>query len=151
MKTLRLYSALALFAFVFNFLWEYSALPFYKDYSALGQGLSLVLWASAGDVVYVLFIISVVAYRAKKSAWMLEGKREDYALAGALGFLVALFVEYKALYLHRWAYATAMPIIPILGVGLTPIIQMTLIAPLSAWLLGRTLKHSLLYSPHESR
>ena len=150
MNTFRLYIFVSFFALLFNFAWEYTALPLYTDYAALGSGPPLVLWASCFDVVYVLGIVGAVALWKGKKDWMVQGTAHEYFLAVFLGFLVALFVEYKALYFHRWGYAAAMPIIPILNVGLTPIIQMTVFAPLSALLAGLAERRFLVYSKNES-
>lgn len=45
-----------------------------------------------------------------------------------LGIFVAVIIEFRALYADRWAYTEAMPIIPVLNTGLTPTIQLGLLA-----------------------
>lgn len=53
-----------------------------------------------------------------------------------IGFGTAIFVERQALALGKWFYAPAMPIVPFLGVGLTPFIQLPIMALLIYSLLS---------------
>jgi len=39
----------------------------------------------------------------------------------------------KALALGRWEYAAAMPIVPLLRVGLSPVLQMAVLLPLAVY------------------
>ena len=41
--------------------------------------------------------------------------------------------------LGRWAYAEGMPVVPLLGVGLSPALQWILLPPLVAWFVRRQL------------
>jgi hypothetical protein len=47
-----------------------------------------------------------------------------------LGGLISVGLERTALSAGRWAYGSAMPVIPGLGVGLTPVLQMALLPSL---------------------
>ena len=47
------------------------------------------------------------------------------------GIVVSIFIEYWGLGTGRWAYNSLMPIIPFLGIGLTPTIQLGLLGYLS--------------------
>lgn len=117
-----------------NALWECMHLPLYADYQQMGEGLPLVLIATSGDVLYVLLIAFVIKMTIRGPEWLHLVRTRHYLLAAFLGFLVALFVEYKALYLHRWAYSSLMPVIPFFGVGLSPVLQMMVLAPLTIYL-----------------
>jgi hypothetical protein len=48
-------------------------------------------------------------------------------------------VEYKGLMFHRWSYLPSMPIIPFLNVGASPVLQMTILLPLSLFLAYKLL------------
>lgn len=41
--------------------------------------------------------------------------------------------------LHRWAYAETMPLVPILGIGLSPLLQWLLLPPLVLWFVRQQL------------
>lgn len=46
------------------------------------------------------------------------------------------YLAINALLLGKWSYAPTMPLVPYLRVGLMPILQMTLLLPLSFYLAG---------------
>ncbi len=133
--------------FVLHLVWERAHLPLYRGYEALATGtLPIYVWASVGDVLYTLLAILLVSLCAGGLSWLGRPGAARYAALTMLGFLISLGVEYKALALGRWAYAETMPIIPHLGVGLSPVLQMTVLLPVSVFIvavalraLGRTL------------
>jgi hypothetical protein len=59
--------------------------------------------------------------------WIAKMSRTDVALVIILGVLVAVGVEKWALNTLRWEYASTMPLIPYIKVGLLPILQMTIL------------------------
>jgi membrane protein YdbS with pleckstrin-like domain len=110
-------------------MWERFHLPLYTAYQQLGEGWRLTLWATSGDILYTAIIISSVAVLVGKSNWVESPSRSELLLSAGLGALVALFVEYKAMYFQTWAYSSTMPIVPLLQVGLSPLLQMTVLTP----------------------
>ncbi len=44
------------------------------------------------------------------------------------GLAAAVFIELRALEAGRWAYTSAMPVIPLLNIGLTPFVQLGLLS-----------------------
>ena len=52
-----------------------------------------------------------------------------WAAAVFAGALTAIWVEYAALKSGRWTYNALMPIVPIVEVGLWPVLQMSLLPP----------------------
>jgi hypothetical protein len=137
---MKQYLALACAAFVLHIVWEYAHIPLYTGYGAMEGALPVWLFATLGDVVYTLGAVLLVSLWKGHALWFVRATVRDYAGLALLGFIVALLVEYKALALHRWAYAAAMPIIPYLHVGLSPIVQMIVLLPVSVWLSGRFLQ-----------
>ena len=136
MQVILRYILLALLAFSCHLVWEKSHIPLYRGYESLGTGWRLALWATSGDVLYTLLIALVVATALKRLDWFVSPTARQLVCAALLGLLVALFVEYKALYLHKWVYGPEMPIIPLIHVGLSPILQMTLLTPAVLFLAG---------------
>jgi amino acid transporter len=142
-KKVSFFILLALVAFALHFVWEWAHLPLYQGYEALGSGLPLVAYATLGDVMYTLFAVLLVALFKRRLLWPREARAGDYAGLAILGLLIALFVEYKGLYLHRWAYTAAMPLA--LGVGLSPLLQMTILLPLSVGLTALLARQLRIY------
>lgn len=64
-----------------------------------------------------------------------RGRAPFFCTLAFVGAASAIGVERWALITNRWTYTTAMPIVPLLGVGLWPTLQMTIIPGLITWLL----------------
>lgn len=129
-----LYSGLAAAgtAFLLHYAWEALHAPLYTNYGSLGGPLPLALYATLGDVFYTLFAVAVVALYRRDGGWIIRARGVDYAALALFGFCISVFVEYKALFLERWEYAPAMPLL--FGIGLSPILQMAVLLPLSVFL-----------------
>lgn len=106
----------------------------YTGYEDLSPYFPITIWATLGDVLYTLLIALFFVVIKSDSGWIAKATKKDYGALAAVGFLLALFVEYKAQFFGLWQYGEAMPIIPFLGVGLTPIVQMALLLPVSVFL-----------------
>lgn len=128
--------SIGLIAFVLHFVWETSHVGLYTGYEHITR-LPITLYATLGDVAYVLIAVFAVALFKRSLAWLDAPSQKDIIFLGTVGLLIALFVEYKGLMLGRWVYTEAMPIIPLLNVGLSPLLQMTMLVPLSVWLSAR--------------
>lgn len=113
-----------------HLFWENAQAPLYAGYSSFGQHLSICFVGTIGDVVITLFVLAFI--------WLLKKDRPqtiaDFLALAIIGFIVAVLIEQHALLAGNWNYASAMPIIPWIEVGLTPIIQMTILLPLSFYL-----------------
>ena len=133
MRTYAPYIILSIVAGILHFVWEALHLPLYTGYEALGSGWTLVFFATAGDVMYTLLIVGLVTLIRGDLHWIQRPKKNEYLATALLGGLVACMVEYKALAFHRWAYAAVMPVVPILGVGLSPLLQMMVLTPISVY------------------
>lgn len=125
------YALLALVAGLLHYAWETSHVGLYTGYGNLGGPLPVTLYATLGDILYTFLAVIGVGIFKRDMLWWLSAHMRDFALLAIIGLTIALFVEYKALWLGTWEYLPTMPIIPILNVGLSPIVQMTILLPLS--------------------
>jgi hypothetical protein len=112
-------------------IWEHAHIGLYTGYEALQGALPVWILATLGDLLYTFGILGIISIRKRGIAWVRDASAHDMIVVALLGFLVALMVEYKGLYLGRWQYLPSMPIVPLLAVGLSPLLQMTLLTPLS--------------------
>ena len=96
--------------------------------------LGLCTRAAVGDVGIVLGIYAACALAAGDLGWGLRGRRHVYVTASVLGLIYATLVVYAALAAGRWSYAEHMPSVPLLAAGLWPLLQMTLLPPLTFWI-----------------
>lgn len=134
------YIILIIVTFLLHLIWENAHISLYGGYEALPFSDHITIFATVGDVAYTLFAVLLFALFKKNSNWFNETKSRDYILLAVLGFLISLFVEYKALILGKWFYLSAMPIIPLLNVGLSPIVQMTILLPFTVYISSNILK-----------
>jgi hypothetical protein len=146
MQVLRTCTILIAVSFALHLGWEYMHYGLYSGYEEW-NGTAAVYWlASVGDVLYTLGAFALVSAIKKTYEWMNTATLSDYLMLVTLGFLIALFVEYKGLALDRWQYLPEMPLIPILGVGLSPVLQMTILLPITffitQWVSKRTSSNS---------
>ena len=120
-------------AFVLHYIWENLHLPLYGGYEEVTD-MSVTLYASMGDVLYTLGAVFLVALFKKRADWFMAPSARDLCGLALMGGFIAAFVEYKAFAFGYWFYMTDMPIVPVLGIGLSPLLQMVIILPLSVLL-----------------
>ncbi len=118
--------------FILHLVWESVHLSLYKGYEKLGTGWRLSLMATLGDVMYVLLAVLFMSLVKENVTWLSHPTFVNYGNLALLGFAIALFVEYKALALRRWGYGDRMLLV--FGVGLSPLLQMTILLPLAVYI-----------------
>jgi hypothetical protein len=119
---------LAVVGLALNWVWEMAQMSAYADMA--GRPWISTAWrclrASVGDVALTIVTVCVSVWLARRPPWV-------YVTAGAVGSLIALLVEWTALSVGAWAYNERMPIVPIIDVGLWPLLQLTLLVPAALW------------------
>ena len=130
-------------AVIVNYPWEMTQAVLFAPMGNVLQGAWRCFVASLGDGVLVLGIFAVGWVAFRRAAWADRPGAAGYSLMLATGFVIAVFVERLALKQGRWSYEPEMPVIPGLGVGVVPILQMLLLPPLifhvsTRWLHGRS-------------
>jgi hypothetical protein len=114
-------------AFLINFVWEVLHSVLYEraagvlieDISRATYNL-ILFRASIMDALIIVVIIAIyftIPFLRTRSWTVL-----------VIGIIWAIVLETHALGTGRWAYDTTMPIIPLINTGLTPTIQLGLIA-----------------------
>jgi hypothetical protein len=126
----RVLALLVIVSFGLHLVWEFAHYRLYTGYENLTP-LPIYLWATIGDVLYTLAAFALASAFKRGLGWVREATVSDYLGLAALGFFLALYVEYKAMALQRWVYLPEMPILPMFGVGLSPVLQMVILLPLS--------------------
>lgn len=125
---------LVVVAFVLHWAWEAThAVAFAESAGPFLFRLRHCLPMAATDAVWTLGLWALVG---GLSASGRPTPRRLVAL-GILGALTAILLERSALAEHRWTYNALMPVLPVLGVGLWPVLQMTAVPVVSAWLSRR--------------
>ena len=127
----RIIALLVLVAGALHYVWESSHVGLYTGYDALGGNLPITLWATIGDILYTLAAFALASLFKHGIEWIRDLRSHDLLGLACLGFFISLYVEYKALALSRWTYLPEMPILPGFEVGLSPVLQMMILLPLT--------------------
>lgn len=110
-------------AFLLNLVWENIHALLYDNYIG-GEITRFILFrASLADAVMITLIALPFLFipLLKKFSWIII----------LIGFVLSVGIEIWALNTARWSYNEYMPIVPVLSVGLTPIIQLGLLGFIS--------------------
>jgi len=134
MKTEKQIIFLSLIAFVMHIVWENAQAPLFQGYASFASHFPMCLVGTVGDVAITLFTYFIVALLKNDINWISTLNKKDFVTLAVIGFFIAIGIEWRALLFGQWVYADAMPIIPYLKVGLTPILQMIFLLPLSMYL-----------------
>lgn len=132
----------AVFAFLLNLPWEFAQVPLFADMPSAGHWRAIQVCgrATLGDVVIALTAFWVVAASARARRWILAPTPRQVAGFVAVGVLITIVMEWLATQVvGRWAYAEAMPVVPVLGVGLSPLLQWIVLPLLVVWFVRRQL------------
>ena len=119
-------------SFILNFIWEMLQMPFYLNmpFDEI-RSWYLCTRATLGDSV----IITSIFWGTKVlRSLILKSSQQDVTntiIYGLSGLLIAVAIEIHALRNGRWTYSGLMPVVPFLHVGLVPVLQLSLLTPLS--------------------
>jgi hypothetical protein len=144
MAFLRFLFSFFLVSTALHFGWEISQMGYYSfsvpslsSYDAFIQD-HWVVAAKDGLITVVLYLL--VGILVKNAGWAKRFNRQRFMFLIVLGFLWAVGVEYHATEIaHRWTYAKSMPMIPIINVGVAPVLQMIIIPFFSIWFTRKQL------------
>lgn len=132
----RFFVATVLTGFVLSEIWEMAQMSAYVETTGRSwtSTLGLCTKAAVGDVGIILGIYAAGALAAGNLVWGLRGRLNIYATVAVLGLAYAALVEHAALAVGRWSYTERMPVVSVLGAGLLPLLQMTLLPPTTFWI-----------------
>lgn len=106
-------------AFVFNWIWENFHHVLYVHYKGGEITGPILTRAALVDAFYITLVWFLVIH-------LFSRRDNQYIVAAGTLFLISVGIEVWALDLERWAYGSEMPIIPGLGTGLTPTVQLVI-------------------------
>jgi hypothetical protein len=137
MKLLKLLWRIIVISFFLNIIWENAQATLYEGYTHFLQHFMTCLRATLGDVLLVLLIYLITATIKRDMRWPHDMTKGSAMLALLVGALVGAGMEAWSIDSGRWSYTTAMPIVPILDIGLLPLLQMMLLPLLSFYMAVR--------------
>lgn len=144
---------LAGFGFLLHFVWEMLQVPWFTGMAEASHGS--VVWlcvrATGGDVLILLASFWLSSIVCGHRQWLHTGDRQPAVILVITALAVTIILEWLATGpLSRWAYTDSMPVIPLLGIGLAPLLQWLLLPPLIMWLTRRHLLGHIALRSHNA-
>jgi hypothetical protein len=91
--------------------------------ATLGDGVLVTLVATAGAVLY------------RDGRWFVPPSASRYAIVVAIGAVLQIVVEWVMVHgLDRWGYDPSQPVLPVVRIGILPVLQPIVLLPLVFWL-----------------
>jgi len=137
MNKLTKFIFVILISFILNLIWEFLHYSLYIDNSGISGSIHWII-ASVGDAVFILIILLIVSFANGDFKWINKVKKIDYVLVIVLGFLTAILIEIRALYVERWDYTSAMP--TLWGIGISPLLELAVTGVVSLWVAEKFVK-----------
>lgn len=134
---------LLVLSFPMHFTWEFLQAPLFLNMQTATHldGIGTCFQATLGDMGIVLTAFWVAALQARTRGWVSHADWRSTALFVGTGLVATAVIEFLSTEVFiRWTYGPAMPLIPLIGTGLAPLLQWALIPPLVLWYLCRLSK-----------
>ena len=134
---------LGLFSFLLNFVWEMAQIPFFLTMLEKSHlnGVLICALATLGDVLISYTGYSLGIIQSRDDLWILSKKPLATWLYLACGVILTIIFEHVATGpFQLWEYSPLMPILPILGTGLTPLLQWLILPLPILWLARRQIQ-----------
>lgn len=137
-----------IFAVLLNYPWELIQTPLFEGMATAPHwdAVKICTRATLGDGIIMLIAYWSVSAAARNRWWFMRPSR--YPVIGfiAVGLVITILLEMLAIRsIHPgwgWQYAEAMPTLPGIGVGLTPLFQWLILPPLALWIVRRQLERA---------
>ena len=127
-----------------HFFWEVAQLPLYTLWrTGTPREIAFALFhCTGGDVLITTATFAVAAALAWHFRWPAFGWRMAFT-AIVLGAGYTIFSEWLNVEIRRsWSYTAAMPVLPIIGTGLTPLLQWLVVPGLALAVTGYRYRRS---------
>ena len=136
---LKAHATVGLHALWLNFAWEMLQAPWFVGMldKPWWEATAECLRAAAGDAVMIVIAFAAVSLAMRERRWMDRPVRAPLAAYLILAALQGLALEWFSLRDERWNYLPAMPVEPILGLGLAPILQWLTLPAAALWMTRR--------------
>ena len=118
------------------FAWEMLQAPFFTGMPAHWLAASAICaLATLGDGVLVTLVATAGAVLYRDGRWFVPPSVSRYGVVVAIGVVLQIAVEWVMVHgLDRWGYAPSQPVLPVVRVGILPVLQPIVLLPLVFWL-----------------
>jgi hypothetical protein len=137
-RALRLYLGVSLVA---HLGWQILQLPLYALWSTgtFRQMAFAVAHCTLGDAMIAGLSLLLALALFARAAWPRAGIACVYGASLAFGVGYTIYSEWMNVSVRgSWAYSDLMPVLPVIGTGLAPLLQWIAVPPFVLWLaIGR--------------
>ena len=133
----KLVLTITVIALLLNLIWELVQMPLYKGSSYSIKQTAFCTLASVADALMVLLLYFSVAL-IFRNPLLIQHLKWQIAIVILIGGTGAVLAEMRHLSEGSWVYADLMPIIPIVNVGISPVLQF-MVLPLLIYFLSNLL------------
>lgn len=123
-----------------HLLWETLQLPLYTLWTTTSAGTQIyaVLHCTVGDVMIAAATLGLALIVLRAKAWPQTGFKSVWLASVALGVVYTVMSEWINVEVRgSWAYADRMPVLPLLGTGLSPLLQWLVVPTAAQWIAIR--------------
>ena len=131
---------ISIFAFLLNYVWELLQMPLFGGFADFPyyQTILHCTKATFGDVVISLVAFSGACLITRSRMWIISMNKSGVVAFLAIGLAITIVFELLATGpLNRWEYGELMPMIPVIGVGVSPVAQWVILPLLQLWFVKR--------------
>ncbi len=130
------------FSYVLNATWEWTQSPFFIDATA---DLNTIIWyrihCTLGDTLILMIGFAFISAYRRGLRWAYLPKAKDYLVLVLFGVLYTFLSEYLNVYMrHTWAYSRYMPLLPLIPVGIIPLLQWIILPPVIVFITMRQIR-----------
>jgi hypothetical protein len=149
LRAITIYMAVILVA---NLIWETLQLPLYTIWTTgtARDKAFAVIHCTLGDALIALSTLILALVSVGTKNWPDERHNLVLAVAIILGVGYTIFSEWLNIVVRTsWAYSSLMPVVPVIGTGLAPLMQWILIPAIGLTRARRATVAARIQSPRE--
>lgn len=116
--------------------WEIVQLPLFTIWTTgtSGQKTFAVVHCTGGDLMIAGFTLLTALILFGRPSWPNNATTAVYIASLALGVGYTIYSEWLNTSVRAaWAYSELMPVVPVLGTGLSPLLQWIVVPTLAMW------------------
>jgi hypothetical protein len=118
---------MAVISFILNEVWELIQMPLYSSAYYNVEHIVFCTLGALADTIMVLLLYFSFAFIYKNIFWIWQTNWFKIFVVMVTGAVGAVLSEKRHLLLGSWAYDQSMPIVPVVNVGLSPMLQFFLL------------------------
>ena len=121
-------------SFILNEGWELLQMPLYEQPIYKMGHIAFCTLGALADMIMVLLLYGCFGFIYKNAFWIWESNWVRICVVMLTGAVGAALSEKRHLLIGSWAYDQSMPIVPFVNVGLSPVLQFSLLPVITYFL-----------------